>query len=104
MVGNNDRIAGAEGESQILPGLPGVLRERLPHVGPKDGVRAMADFRIRVEQAQSSVRDRDPRPARPSVNRNWPFWLLVQVGQACTFISSLSFSPERSQRAPNFSV
>src|SRR5258708_22525680 len=43
-------------------------------------------------------------PARPSVNRNWPFWLFVQVGQADTLISSLSFSPERSNRPPNLSV
>jgi len=35
-------------------------------------------------------------PARVSVNRNCPFWLLVQVGQAATLISSLSFSPESS--------
>ena len=27
---------------------------------------------------------------------NWPFWLLVQVGQALTLISSLSFSPDFS--------
>src|SRR5439155_17065660 len=43
-------------------------------------------------------------PARPSVNRNWPFWLFVQVGQAWTLISSLSSSPEYSYRPPNFKV
>src|SRR5260370_5123875 len=51
VIRNNDGIADAEGKSQILPRLPSVLREPLPHVGAKDGVRAMADFRIGVEQA-----------------------------------------------------
>ena len=35
-------------------------------------------------------------PERVSVKGNWPFWLLVQVGQALTLISSLSFSPDFS--------
>src|SRR5947208_12138994 len=43
-------------------------------------------------------------PGVVSANRNWPFWLFVQVGQACTLISSLSSSPARSNRPPNFSV
>src|SRR6266481_3289275 len=86
MVGNNDRITDAEGESQILPGLPGVLRERLPHVGPKDGVRAMADFRIRVEQAQSSVRDRDPRPASQAIGEQELAILVVGASRASLYV------------------
>ena len=38
------------------------------------------------------------------MKENCPFWLLVQVGQALTLISSLSFSPDFSYRKPNFSV
>src|SRR6266404_7876634 len=86
MVGNNDRIAGAEGESQILPGLPGVLRKRLPHVGPKDGVRAMADFRIRVEQAQSSVCSRDPRPASQAIGEQKLAILVVRASRASLYV------------------
>ena len=36
-------------------------------------------------------------PERESVKVNWPFWLFVQVGQALTLISSLSFSPDFSK-------
>jgi hypothetical protein len=43
-------------------------------------------------------------PVRLSVNWNWPFWLLVQVGQALTLISSLSFSPDRSKATPNLNA
>ena len=43
-------------------------------------------------------------PERESVNANWPFWLLVQVGQALTLISSLSFSPDFSYKNPNLNV
>ena len=43
-------------------------------------------------------------PERVSVKENCPFWLLVQVGQADTLISSLSFSPDFSYNPPNFNV
>src|SRR5215831_15825549 len=43
-------------------------------------------------------------PLRASVKANCPFWLLVQVGQALTLISSLSFSPDFSYAKPNFNV
>src|SRR3954454_1954332 len=43
-------------------------------------------------------------PERVSVKLNWPFWLLVQVGQADTVVSSLSFSPDFSYRPPNLNV
>src|SRR5882724_5347248 len=68
MVGNDYGITQAEGESQILPSLPGVLREPLPHVGAEDSVRAMADFRITVEQAQSGVCDCDSRAAGSAIS------------------------------------
>src|ERR1700731_232700 len=82
MVGNNDGITDAEGESQILTRLPGVLRERLPHVGAKDGVRTMADFRIAVEQPQSGVCDRDSRPASPAVGEQELAILVVGASRA----------------------
>src|SRR6266704_1352168 len=63
VVRNDHGVTDAEGESQILPSLPGVLREPLPHVGAKDRVRAVADFRIGIKQSQSGVGDCHARPA-----------------------------------------
>jgi len=37
-----------------------------------------------------------------SLKANWPFWLFVQVEQAATLISSLSFSPRALKRAAEF--
>src|SRR5260370_1414754 len=85
MVGNNDGITDAEGESQILPSLPGVLREGLPHVGAKDGVGAVSDFRVGVEQAQSSVCDRDARPAGPAVGEQELAVLVVGASRASLY-------------------
>ena len=67
------------------------------HAAAEDGVGALAEFGVGVEQAQRGIRRRvaaESLPERVSVNVNWPFWLLVQVGQALTLISSLSFSPD----------
>src|SRR6266403_5628205 len=83
MVGNDDGITEAEGESQILPGLPGVLGEPFPHVGAEDGVRAMADFGIGVEQTQGGVCDRDSRrPARSAISEQELPVLIVRASGA----------------------
>ncbi len=55
MVGNDNRVAETVVDGQILPELPGVLGETLIHVGAKDGVRAVSDFRVAVIQSQSRV-------------------------------------------------
>src|SRR2546428_9788193 len=55
MVGNDDRVAEAVIEVQLAGGRPGILSEAFPHVGPKNGKRAVADFRVSVEEAQCGV-------------------------------------------------
>src|SRR5438477_3677973 len=59
MIGNNDRVADTIANGQLLSDLPGILSEALVHVGAEDGVGAVADFRIGVEEAQSGVRNSD---------------------------------------------
>src|SRR5229473_5135480 len=86
MVGNDDGITEAEGESQILPGLPGVLGEPFPHVGAKDRVGAMADFRIGVEQAQGGVGDGDACPVSPSVGEQELAVLVVRARGASRYV------------------
>src|SRR6267378_5941180 len=86
MVGNDDGITEAEGESQILPGLPGVLGEPFPHVGAKDRVSAMADFRVGVEQAQGGVCDRDSRPASPAIGEQELAILVVRARGASRYV------------------
>src|SRR6267378_1135062 len=86
MVGNDYGITETEGESQILPSLPGVLREPLPHVGAEDGVRAMADFGIGVEHAQCGVCDRDSRAAGSAISEQELAVLVVRTCRASLHI------------------
>ncbi len=57
MIGNDDGVTKTEVEREILPDLPGILREALPHVGTKDGVSTVADFRVGIEQTKRRVGD-----------------------------------------------
>ena len=82
VVGNYHGVTDAEGDSQILPSLPGVLREPLPHVGAKDGVRAVADFRIGVKQSQSGVGDCHARPAGTAIGEQELAILVVRASRA----------------------
>src|SRR5882724_7079975 len=61
MIRDDNGVADAVVESQILAELPGVLSETLIHVGAKDGVGAVTDFRVAVIESQSSVGDSDSR-------------------------------------------
>src|SRR6202158_4232566 len=67
MVGNDNRIAEAEVNGQLLSSLPRVLSETFPHVRAEDGVGAVADFRIGIEEPQSGVGDRDSGATGPAV-------------------------------------
>ena len=97
LIGNDDGVAEAIIDRQLLADLPRILRVGLVGWSAEDRVGALAEFGVGVEQAQRRVADRVAAgrwPERVSLNVNCPFWLLVQVGQAETLISSLSFSPD----------
>src|SRR6266480_1390738 len=55
VIRDNNRVTETIVDGQILSELPGVLGETLIHVGAKDGVRAVSDFRVAVIQSQSGV-------------------------------------------------
>src|SRR5262245_27679945 len=55
MIGNNDRITRAVIDVEFLRCRPGILSKAFPHVGAKERICAMTDFRICIEQSKSRV-------------------------------------------------
>src|SRR5690242_4711115 len=51
VIGNDNGVAKTIGEGEIALDLPGILRVALPHVGTEDGVSAVTNFGVSVEQA-----------------------------------------------------
>ena len=95
MVGNYDGIAKAVVDGQVLRGFPRILREALPHMGAEERVGTMADFRVRVEQAQSRVRDGGagrclnisrPYEISPVVAEKELAILVVRTSRACLHV------------------
>src|SRR5438105_702807 len=82
MIGNDDGVTDAVVKGQLLPGLPGILREALPHAAAEDGVSAVADFRIGAEQSDSSIGDSEPGPARRAIGEQELAVLVVRAGRA----------------------
>src|SRR5262249_28633169 len=67
MVGDDHRVAGTVGKSELLCRLPGILSKHLVHVGAEDGVGAVSDFRIAVEETESGVADCNSSTASTTV-------------------------------------
>src|SRR5882762_6657851 len=86
VVGNDNRITEAEVDGQLLPDLPGILRETLPHVGAEDSVGAVADFGIRIKQPQSNVGGRDSGPSGPAIGEQELAILVVRAGRASLYV------------------
>src|SRR5438552_15085512 len=55
-------------------------------MGAKDGVVTMADFAIRVEQAQSGVGIRHSRPAGPAIGKQELAILVVSASRASLYV------------------
>src|SRR6267378_3852011 len=86
VVGNDNRITEAEVDGQLLPDLPGILPETLPHVGAEDGVRAVADLRIGIKQPQSRVGTCDSRPTGSGIGEEELAILVVRAGRASLYV------------------
>src|SRR6266850_1711643 len=82
MVRNDDRIPDSKVNVQLGRGLPGILRKTLPHVGSEDGVRAMADFRICIEEPQSSIGNCNPGPTQSVIGEQELSVLIIRASWA----------------------
>ena len=57
VVGNDHGVADAVIDVQLLAGLPAILREDFVHAAAEDGVGALAEFGVGVEQAERGIGD-----------------------------------------------
>ena len=77
IVGRVDGVADAELEHEFRRCAPLILREAGEHVAAEEGVGALSDFAIGVEEAEGCVGDCGFRslelPLRVSVKTNRPF-------------------------------
>ena len=82
MVGHDYGVTKTVVDGQVLPSLPGILRETFPHIATEDGVGAVADFGVGVKEPESGIGYSDSRASSAIIREQELAVLVVGTGRA----------------------